>query len=107
MASADNEIKTGFNTPAVVLCGAAGVIFLFAVALFIQGGFLAAQAVEYETKVYSAPVSEAVLAAEAEQQAILDEKVRWVDEEKGTVVMPIADAMERVVEKAGGGARTQ
>ena len=91
--------KTGFNTPAVVLCGAAGVVFLFALALFLQGGFLAAQAIEYEAKVYGAPGNEEARAAVAEQQAILDEQVRWKDEAKGIVVMPIEDAMERVVTK--------
>ena len=97
----DTDRKTGFNTPAVVLCVAAGVVFLFALALFLQGGFLAAQANEFEAKVYSAPGSVEARAAVAEQQAILDEKVRWLDEEKGTVVMPIEDAMKRVVSKVG------
>jgi hypothetical protein len=101
MAAADKDIKTGFNTPAVVLCGAAAVVFLFAMALFIQGGFMAAQAKEYEVKVYAAPVSEAVRAAVAEQQAILNEKVRWKDQEEGTVVMPIEDAMEQIVNNSG------
>ena len=36
-----------------------------------------------------------------EQQAILDEKVRWADEEKSTVVMPIEDAMEQLVNEVG------
>ncbi len=97
----DSDRKTGFNTPAVVLCGGAVVIFLVAMALFLQGGFLAAQANEFEAKVYNSSASEEGLAAVAEQKAILDEKVRWLDEEKGTVVMPIEDAMERFVEKVG------
>jgi hypothetical protein len=95
----DTDRKTGFNTPAVVLCAAAGVVFLFAMALFLQGGFLAAQANEFEAKVYNAPGSEEARAAVAEQQAILDEKVRWLDEENGTLIMPIEDAMERLVTK--------
>jgi hypothetical protein len=97
----DTDRKTGFNTPAVVLCGAAGVVFLFALALFLQGGFLAAQANEFEAKVYNAPGNEEARTAVAEQQAILDEKVRWLDEEKGTVVMPIEDAMEQLVKNVG------
>ena len=101
MASADFENKTGFNTPAVVLCGAAGVIFLFAMVLFIQGGFLAAQAIEYESKVYAAPLGDEARAADAEQRALLNEKVRWNDQEKGTVVMPIEDAMEQIVKQNG------
>ena len=101
MASADKQNGTGFNTPVVVLCGAAAVIFLCALALFIQGGFLAAQANEIEAKVYNSPGSEQTAAAVAEQQAILDEKVRWLDEEKGIAVMPIEDAMERIVNQNG------
>jgi hypothetical protein len=101
MAAADMEKSTGFNTTAVVLTGAAVVVLLFAMALFIQGGFLAAQANVYEERVYGAPDSEAVRAAVAEQQALLEEKVRWKDQEQGTVVMPIEDAMEQIVAKHG------
>ena len=36
MAAADNDRSTGFNTPAVVLCGIAVVVLLFAMALFIR-----------------------------------------------------------------------
>jgi hypothetical protein len=97
----DTDRKTGFNTSAVVLCGAAGVVFLFALALFLQGGFLAAQANEFEAKVYNSPGNEEARTAVAEQQAILDETVRWLDEEKGTVAMPIEDAMEQLVKKVG------
>ena len=99
MALADRENNSGFNTPVVVLCGAAAVIFLFALSLFLQGGFLAAQAKEYESKVYNAPANQDILDAEAEQRAILNEKTRWLDEEKGTVCMPIEDAEARLVKK--------
>ena len=95
---AGNEKKTGFNTTAVVLLGATVVILLWALALFLQGGFMAAQASEYAAKVY-APANESVQAYRATQQAILDEKARWLDEEQGTVVMPIEDAKARIVEK--------
>ena len=100
MAAADMEKNPGFNTTAVVLIGAAVVIFLCAMALFLQGGFLASQALEYESKVYNAPGDEAASAAVAEQQALLNEKVRWKDQEKGTVVMPIEDAMEQIVKNS-------
>jgi len=101
MRAADTGKSTGFNTPAVVLSGLAVIVLLFVVALFIQGGYQAARANEYEIKVLHAPGSEEALAVVAEQQAILDEKVRWKDEEKGTVVMPIETAMEQLVKKAG------
>ena len=101
MASADKQNGTGFNTPAVVLCGVAAVIFLCALALFIQGGFLAAQANEIQAKIYDSPGNEEAASMMAEQQALLDEKVRWLDEEKGIAVMPIEDAMERIVNQNG------
>ncbi len=99
MASADNENRSGFNTPAVVLGGAAAVIFLWALVLFLQGGFLAAQAQEFEAKVYNSAGNEDIQAALAEQRAILNEKTRWLDEEKGTLCMPIEDAEARLVNK--------
>jgi hypothetical protein len=101
MAVADRPQDTGFNTTAVLLCGVAVLVFLFVMALFIQGGFLAAQGNEIEAKVYHSPGSEEKRAALAEQQALLDEKVRWRDEEIGTVIMPIEDAMERLVTELG------
>ena len=99
MASADNENRSGFNTTAVVLGGIAAAIFLWALVLFLQGGFLTAQAKEYEAKVYDSAGNDELQAAEAEQRAILNEKIRWLDEEKGTVCMPIEDAEARLVNK--------
>ena len=99
MGMADKENKSGFNTTAVVLCGAATAIFIFALSLFLQGGFLAAEAKEYESKVYNAPGNQELLDAEAKQLAILNEKTRWLDEEKGTLCMPIEDAEARLVKK--------
>ena len=101
MASADNENRSGFNTTAVVLGTAAAAIFLWALVLFLQGGFLAAQAKEYEAKVYDSAGNDELQAAEAQQRAILNEKTRWLDEEKGTVCMPIEDAEARLVNKSG------
>lgn len=99
MASADNGNRSGFNAPVVVLSGIAAVIFLWALVLFLQGGFLAAQAKEYEAKVYDSAGNEEIQASLAEQRAILNEKTRWLDEEKGTVCMPIEDAEARLVNK--------
>ena len=41
---AANDRTTGFNVTAVVLLGAAGLILVWALALFLQGGFMAARA---------------------------------------------------------------
>ena len=95
---AANDRTTGFNTTAVVLLATAAGILIWALVLFMQGGFLAAQAQEYAVKTYE-PVNEDVQAYKATQQGILDQKARWLDEEQGTVVMPIEDAKARIVSK--------
>ncbi len=93
--------KSGFNTPAVVLCGLAAIIFVYALSLFLQGGFLAAQAKAHDAKILE-PVNEILQTALSEQQTILDEGPRWLDAEHTKACMPIEDAMGRVVELADG-----
>ncbi|MBU2500026.1 MAG: hypothetical protein ABIK96_01295 [bacterium] len=93
--------KTGFNTPAVVFGGIAVVVFVYALSLFLQGGFLAAQALEYEKKQLTPP-NEALLAAEAEQQALLEDGPRWLDEQQTKASIPIEAAMQRVIAKEQG-----
>lgn len=95
-----NDRTTGFNTTAVVLSAVAAGILIWALALFLQGGFLAAQAQEYAAKTYE-PVNGDVQDYQAAQQAILDEQPRWLDQEQGTVVLPIDDAKEAIVQKYG------
>jgi hypothetical protein len=99
MASADNNRNSGFNTTAVVLCGLAAVIFVYAMSLFIEGGYNAALNKEMQTKIYSAPLSEEAIAQRAEQQALLDELPRYLDPEAGVLCIPVEDAMERIVVK--------
>ena len=102
MATANTGEKTresGFNTPAVVLIALAVLIFAYAFALFMQGGFLKAQEMEKEAKVLN-QVDPKVKDALAEQNAILQEGYRWIDQEKGTVGMPIDAAKELLVEQA-------
>ncbi len=95
--------KSGFDAPAVVLCGLALVIFLYALSLFLQGGFLASRAKVVEAKQVQ-PANETLQAALAEQRAILAEQPRWLDEQKTQACMPIEDAMARVIEMNGGAA---
>ncbi len=99
MATADENRQSGFNTPAVVLSGLAAIIFVFALSLFIEGGYNAAKNRELQTKIYSAGVSGETTALVAEQQALLDERPRYVDPEQGVLCIPIKDAMARVVER--------
>jgi capsid protein len=93
--------KSGFNASAVVLLGAAVLILLWALALFLTGGFQSARNREFAAKTYE-PANPELEKYRAEQRAILDEKARWLDREQGTVVMPIEDAKTRIVEKLGG-----
>ena len=97
MASADNNRKSGFNTSAVVLSSLAAIIFVYAMSLFIEGGYNAAKNKEIQAKIYDAPLGAQAAADLAAQQALLDEEVRYLDSEKGVLCMPIEDAMERVV----------
>ena len=97
MASAK---KTGFNTAAVVAYSLAGIIFVYALSLFIEGGYNAAVNKELQAKIYAAGDSEETLAQLAEQQALLDEAPRYLDPEAGVLCIPIENAMDRIVVKA-------
>ena len=96
-----DRTQSGFNTFAVVCCGLAAVAFLFAAVFFLQGAFAGRQHAEVVAKVYE-PVNEEVLLHTAEQEAILMEKPRYLDEESGKLCMPITDAMAQVVARENG-----
>jgi hypothetical protein len=91
--------KFGSTVPAIVVCTLAAAAFLFAAALFLQGGFNAALAQETEQKTLT-PVDPAIEQALAEQQARLNEGVRWIDEEQGVVGLPIDAAMDALVKRS-------
>ncbi len=95
MASADPKANNGFNVLAVVCCTAAALLFVVVLSLFMQGGYLAAQARETTAKTLT-PVNEPLRAANAEQDARLHESPRWLDEQKTKAVMPIDAAMDRM-----------
>lgn len=92
------EKGSGFNTPLVFMAALAVLLFVYALSLFLQGGFLTAYDLEYQVKVMQGEHTE-TMAAEAEQQAILDQGYRWVDQDKGKVGLPIEDAKTLVVNK--------
>lgn len=71
MAAAEKN-GTGFNAPAVVGGTLAVLILGYALSLFLQGGFLKAQEILVEERVYSGE-NTAVQAVEAEQQDVLDQ----------------------------------
>jgi len=99
MAAVDRKANNGFNAPAVVLCAIAALVFIFALSLFLQGGYLAAQARETQAKTVT-PVNEALRAADAEQQARLQEAPRWLDEQKSKAVIPVESAMDHLAASA-------
>lgn len=90
--------RTGFNTTAVVLITLAVLLFVYAMSLFLQGGFLKCLDLERQAKVMN---EENTVANEqmAEQKAILDEGYRWIDQSNGKVGVPIEDAKALVVNK--------
>jgi hypothetical protein len=99
MATADTgntNKKTGFDTFGVVMLGLAVLTFVYALSLFLQGGFLASREIEKETKLLG-PVDTEVQDALAEQNAMLLEGYRWIDKEQGKVGMPIEDAKALLV----------
>ena len=91
-----NNNSSGFNTPAVVMITLAVLIFVYALSLFLQGGFNKAYDLEFQAKVLNTE-GRAAAEALAEQQAILDAGYRWVDEANGKVGLPIDDAKALVV----------
>jgi hypothetical protein len=91
--------ESGFNTPLVILGTLAVFFAVYALSLFLQGGFLKAQEMEKQYKILNAPADEAVTAATAEQQALLDNDVHWIDQDKGIVGMSIDDAKAALVNK--------
>lgn len=105
MAAASNQSNgqktgTGFNTPAVVLLGLAALLFVYALSLFLQGGFLSAQGVDHRAKLDLAgnPGLEANL---VEQNDLLTAQPMWLDQEAGKLSLPIDLAKRRLIEQIG------
>ncbi len=98
MAEAAKKNNSGFNTPAVVMSTLAVLLFVYALSLFLQGGFNKAYDLEYQAKVLNTE-GRATAEALAKQQAILDAGYRWVDKAGGRVGLPIEDAKALVVNR--------
>ncbi len=75
----------------------AAIFIVIALSLFIEGGYNTLLNREMQAKSHAAGPSEAKSAHQAEQQALLEEKARYLDREAGVLCMPIEDAKERVV----------
>ena len=99
MAAADK--KSGFNTFAVAASALAVLILVWALSLFLQGGYLAARTARYD-QAFLAPPDTAVTGYLGAQQARLEEGYRWIDKDKGIVGVPIERAVDLVVARNGG-----
>lgn len=101
-ANQSNETKarSGFDTTAVVLLTLAALLFVYALSLFLQGGFLSAQGVDHRAKLDLSgdPALEVHL---AEQKDLLTAQPAWLDPEAGQVSVPIETAKGLLVEKLG------
>ncbi len=91
------EKGTGFNFPAVVILAIAVLVFVYALSLFLQGGYNKVHDLEFQAKVFDA--ESMATGPLAEQQAILDKGYRWVDRANGKVGMSIDDAKKLVVSR--------
>ena len=107
MAAANNQsdgrkVGTGFNTLAVVLLSLAALLFVYALSLFLQGGFLAAQGVDHRAKLDLSgdPALEANL---NQQNELLRGQPMWLDQEAGKLSIPIETAKARLIEQLGPG----
>jgi len=87
---------TGFSLLSVGVTIVVTGLLGYSLSLFLQGSFQGLQAREYAAKTYG-PVDQTVQAHRAEQAAILNERTRWVNQDQGTVCLPITEAMDRFV----------
>ena len=99
MPAAHNNARSKFDAPAVVLCGLAAIILVYALSLFVEGGYGALARREEQVKIFATGPSEALSAHRAEQQTLLDEPARALDEAAGVYCMPIDDAMDRLASR--------
>jgi len=98
MTAAENSsiaAKENLDTGLIITIGVLLVVLTFVLILLVQGWFYQAQTEEYVRKVVE-PRAEELASAVAEQQDTLN-SYRVLDQEAGTVAVPIERAMELVV----------
>jgi len=93
---------SGFDTGSVALLALAVLLFLYALSLFLQGGFLSAQKVDHHRKL-DLSGDPALQAHEADQRDLLNAKPTWIDRDAGKVSIPIETAKEQLLEQLAGG----
>ncbi len=93
---------SGFDTWSVVLLTLAVLLFVYALSLFLQGGFLSARKLDHQRKL-DLSGDPALLAHEADQLDLLTAKPAWLDREAGKVSLPIETAKEVLVKQLAEG----
>lgn len=86
MAASQDKLDVG----RMFVIGLGGIIFTYAVVLALEGLYYARVGVEQEQKVLAIPYTEALEAKAAGQEHL--SAFGWIDQEAGTVHMPIEDA---------------
>ncbi len=92
MAASQDKLDVG----RMFVIGLGGIIFTYAVVLALEGLYYARVGVEQEKKILAVPYTEA-LEAKAAGKEYLSE-YGWIDEEAGTVHIPIEDAKSLYLE---------
>ena len=93
--------KEGLALQEIFTATAAFILITVLVVLLLQIGFHVMRNNELERKTVLSPEFTNL---EAEQKARLDEPLRWVDKDAGTVGLPIEKAMAAVVRNNSGAA---
>lgn len=98
--SSGTRKETGFDVASVALLALAVLFLMYALYLFMTGGFLSAQQVDHARKL-DLPGDPQLEAHDAMQLDLLTAQPAWLDREAGKVSLPIEAAKERLVEKHG------
>lgn len=100
--SSGTRKETGFDFASVAILALAVLFLMYALYLFMTGGFLSAQQVDHARKL-DLPGDPQLEAHDAAQLDALTGQPAWVDREAGKVRIPIDIAKERLVRKQSQG----
>jgi len=96
---ADTSEREDIDLPRVVAVAVILVVIIYLSVAGLEAWFYRAQEGELQRKVYS-QTPETLAKLKAQQEALLH-SYRWIDQNKGTVAIPIERAMELVVKELG------
>lgn len=92
MAANQDKLEVG----KMFVFGVSGVLFTYAIVLLLQALYYSQHDAEVDSKVTSLPYAEVLEAKAAGQEAL--STLGWVDQEAGTVHVPIDDAKSAYLE---------